>query len=228
MGRVWFGMGGCVVSFPKGDGPRPGDRVRVTYEGIYEAGAHGALLVPAGSPKRSIFDDATVEVLKRADDPTIGEIRRVAPSLNGESKQAVKVGSFLSTSPGERFMWVIVETGEMLADGDVSGLGVVIGAVPESPAARLLSTDQKVSEHGEKRKARKVFVLENAAEEWEPDEDVNVWQWLDSDTPWKYLHRVGDGWLWGLTAETPPAQAGPNSFVGATKACLGRYEEVLS
>ena len=46
--------------------PQPGDRVRVTYEGIYEVTPHGALLASDGSPKRSIFDDATVEVLERA------------------------------------------------------------------------------------------------------------------------------------------------------------------
>lgn len=114
--------------------PQPDDRVRVSFEADYWA---------VQAPQfcgRPLLDIATVEVLERADDPTVGEIRRVSGSLDGESKRAVKVGAFLSTNPAERFMWVIVETGEMLADGDVSGLGEVIGAVPDSPAAKAQRT----------------------------------------------------------------------------------------
>lgn len=66
-------------------------------------------------------------------DPSLGEIRRVAPSLDGEPKTAVKVGGSLSLMPSERFLWVVVETGEMLADGNIDVLEVV-GAVSGTPA----------------------------------------------------------------------------------------------
>lgn len=51
--------------------PQPGDRVRVTYVGMYEPTPHGPLLVSDGSPKRSIFEDAIIEVLERALCPEI-------------------------------------------------------------------------------------------------------------------------------------------------------------
>lgn len=116
------------MSKPKGDGPRPKDKVRVSF--VTEYADDGSIL-----PMGKLVEDVSVEVLKRADDPTIGEIRGVTGTLDGKPKQAVKVGSFLSSNPSERFMWVIVQTGEMLADGNVSGLGDVIGAVPDSPAS---------------------------------------------------------------------------------------------
>lgn len=112
--------------------PQPGDKILVTYETRYAAGGRSL-------PMGQLIENVRVEVLERADDPTIGEIRAVAPSADGTPKTAVKVGSRLSENPGERCMWVIVETGEMLADGTVSGLGDVIGAVPDSPAAKAQS-----------------------------------------------------------------------------------------
>jgi hypothetical protein len=70
-----------VSEAPKGDKPRKGDLVRVTYEGVYAPTPHGPLLLTDGCPKRSIFDDARVEVLERADDPAkdkLGTLRREA------------------------------------------------------------------------------------------------------------------------------------------------------
>lgn len=122
--------------------PRTGDRVRVTYEGRYGVLPSGQeYLSNPGVPNQLFYDGAAVEVLERADDPTIGEIRAVAPSLDGKAKTAVKVGARLSDTPGERCLWVIVETGEVLKDGDVTGLGEVIGTVrPDSsrPSVRVL------------------------------------------------------------------------------------------
>lgn len=125
--------------------PQPRDRVRWqrtrAIEGVVEEITSDGLNIRAEDGRLHLcqVEDATVEVLERADNPTIGEIRAVAPSADGTPKTAVKVGSRLSTNPGERCMWVIVETGEMLADGNVSGLGDVIGAVPDSPAAKVQS-----------------------------------------------------------------------------------------
>lgn len=123
--------------------PRKGDRVRVTFDADFLADDLGDRMVDVADgmgPIHIVLPAwATVEVLERADDPTIGEIRAVAPSADGKPKTAVKVGSRLSANPGARCMWVIVETGEMLADGDVSGLGDVTGAVPDSPAAKAQS-----------------------------------------------------------------------------------------
>lgn len=127
--------------------PQPDDTVRIVLDGTYvregdptdHDGGFAGHLVRVNGVLLCVPLFAGIEVLERADDPTIGEIRAVAPSADGTPKTAVKVGSRLSTNPGERCMWVIVETGEMLADGNVSGLGDVIGAVPDSPAAKVQS-----------------------------------------------------------------------------------------
>ena len=114
--------------------PQSGDRVRVSYEGTYEATAHGPLLLTDGSPKRSIFDDAAVEVLERADDPSkdlAGTVRRLHDS---EPKHAVKHGTALADKPRTADAWTVVETGEVISNGDALH-GDVIGAVPGTPAA---------------------------------------------------------------------------------------------
>ncbi|MGB3443847.1 MAG: hypothetical protein WBA97_34350 [Actinophytocola sp.] len=118
-----------------------GDTARWTcvVEGVVEAAYSTAIHIKDGRGSLRVLSTSdlsggTVEVLERADDPTIGEIRTVGPTLDGKAKTAVKVGGRLSDTPGERSLWVIVETGEVLKDGNVTGLGEVIGTVrPDSP-----------------------------------------------------------------------------------------------
>lgn len=122
-----------------------GDKVRVVIDGeVLAVGTGGWMNVAVGAvpgqPQRGVVslprsgEGVSVTVLERADDPTIGEIRAVAKSLDGEPKTAVKVGARLSMAPSERFLWVVVETGEVLADGDID-VQEVIGAVPGTQAA---------------------------------------------------------------------------------------------
>ena len=109
--------------------PRPGDRVRVTVVGTWRAER------PAGAKYVSVAggflvaheDDATLEVLEPADDPS--------KSLVGEVRQALDGSTVAKLS--ENVWWVFgwpVEAESRLFDLDVRGCKV-IGSVPGTPAA---------------------------------------------------------------------------------------------
>lgn len=120
--------------------PQPKDRVRVSFGGVAsEFDDHGRLARVTGSGPHGdwvsyVPETAEVEVLEPVDDPSMGEVRRVASSLDGEPKSAVKVGASLSMMPSEPFLWMVVQTGELVADGNID-VGEVIGVVPGTPAA---------------------------------------------------------------------------------------------
>lgn len=77
---------------------------------------------------------------------------------------------------------------------------------------------------------RRVIVLPGATEDWAPDREVLVWEWLGADdNGWRFLHRNGDGYLWDKKSEPMAhAEAAPNTWYGATRHCLGEYREVWS
>jgi hypothetical protein len=88
--------------------PEPGDWVRVVLEGWYRAHDERAeyhVINGDDGLNHTAPLTATVEVLKRGDDPEIGLIRRTA-----SGKTAVKVGASLSDQPGERSLWVVAFT----------------------------------------------------------------------------------------------------------------------
>jgi hypothetical protein len=66
-----------------------GDRVKVTYEGVYEPTLHGALLVTPGSPKRSIFEDAAVELIEPAVADAVAEGKQSSAATDSEKLQKV-------------------------------------------------------------------------------------------------------------------------------------------
>lgn len=145
-----------MTETPRTGDAQTGDTVEVVVKGeVLSTGTGGWMNVAVGAvpgqPQRGVIslpcsgEGVSVEVLERADDPALGEIRRVKPSLDGQPKTAVKVGASLSAMPSERFVWVVVETGEVLA-ADQIDVHEVIGAVPDTPAAEaaaLLIRSQK-------------------------------------------------------------------------------------
>jgi hypothetical protein len=212
--------------------PRPGDRVRITYEAEYRSdweavGKDGTVIYPA---------DAVVEVVEPADDPSKdpeGTYRRsdsgvVVARLDEQDESGVE--------------WVVVfrcgATDRRMYDHrEVTGWPV-IGAVPGTPAAEAQRHDMgycgtckvvhderepavQLSPHGWEPR---VFQSDGP----EPPEDVKALRWLDRDpgARWEYLIHTRSGWVWAPSPTTRPLLGPGAHWDTATRACRGRYEEV--
>ena len=104
--------------------PQPGDKVRVTYEGIACEAKDGWIKLDTGSVHAGL-DSCTVEILERADDPSRDGIGTVA-TLDGVGVPFVKVRSN---------RWEGVGGGLSRHNDDMRGRKVT-GAVPGTPAAQ--------------------------------------------------------------------------------------------
>lgn len=129
-----------------GDGPRKGDRARVTYDGVVvQLDDHGRVMAAQVEGEESVVvvpACASVEVLERADDPSqdeVGTVRREEHREDGGQSvwqhvqfqlSATKAGSHWVCTHSDHFG----NLGESLTHDQVRDMPV-IGAAPGTPAA---------------------------------------------------------------------------------------------
>lgn len=108
--------------------PQPGDKVRVTVRNVWESvvSEHGNYTAKGWVETEGA--DVTLEIVERADDPSLDPVGTVAELYDG--CVVVKVGD------GANDAWVVVGSGELLhAPSSVHGRKVT-GAVPGTLAAQ--------------------------------------------------------------------------------------------
>lgn len=111
--------------------PRVGDRVRVTYEGVYTT--YGTVLNPTRqSLSFEIPTGTTVEVLEPADDPSRRPVGTVMRGTEDTTRGNVVVR--IEVAPHAEFQWNSVTCGQWYEHADLIGFEV-IGVVPGTPAA---------------------------------------------------------------------------------------------
>lgn len=125
--------------------PQPGDRVRVVIDGVYERPGpsdtwvdHVIVNEYAGSV--SVPRGAAVEVLERADDPKVGELRRE----NHDDDSGHSIWQVQENYDGERFWCCVYSTAPGNRDVQFPLEKMldlpVVGYVPGSPAAYAAAT----------------------------------------------------------------------------------------
>jgi hypothetical protein len=183
---------------------QPGDRVRVTFETEY----------PGGLPRIS---NATVELIERKDDPSkdlVGTIRRNTGGFGG---------SYIRMQHHGEVVWtcVFADGSFTLKQPDVSTLGPIIAAIPDTPAAEKQAADELSRQTGDEE--RKLWFGVGSEE---PPAHVKKVRWLDFD-PEEYgsdvAQRGSNGqWYWGSHSQ----ELGTFTFVDLAQGCPGRYVEV--
>lgn len=222
--------------------PQQGDKCRITFDAVYDRPDFNWDIfdVGAGRTTSVLRDGATVEVLVRAEDPKVGEIRRedhdggysLWQSVEGPEGQGLWLCTF-STAFGNR--------GETLLWQQVADLPV-IGSVPGTPAADAEKRQRDVTRelheaarefdalpgYGSLRdetSTRRLFQSDGP----EPPRDVKVVEVIAySPDGYRYLRRVGSGWLWSQLAheQEPEVGATPNDWASAVRAYPGPFREV--
>jgi hypothetical protein len=221
--------------------PRPGDRVRITYEAEYRngweaVGKDGTVTYPA---------DATVEVLTP---PRCGAIEGLTGLECGlpkghplhedheathdpETAEHDAVGYRLSV----RWPWNDYDKDKPLPEWEMELLERE-GAAPK-PGARKPRPSSSPGWDYVAWKARQMAGQLSSPHGWEPrvfqadgpepPEDVKALRYLDGNPSdrWPYLIHTRSGWVWAPSLDEPTTFAGAY-WDTATRACPGRYEEV--
>lgn len=229
--------------------PRKGDRVKVTFEAVYDHPDFDWDIYDVGSGCTTsvLRKGATVEVIERADDPRKDVIHtsRRRPGLVDATRDdsvAVKFAPDCWITSGDGATYFV------LPDEAVIGWPV-FGVVPGSPAAEAeqaaahpctLAADCPAKGHNfechslddtpfdEQRKALPCPVtprLYSAADD-EPPLDVSVLEWLHPAAGQiRYLWRVEGGWSWA-TGCSEAAVVDSMVMPWADLAGLGEFREV--
>lgn len=141
------------MTFPKGDEPRVGDKVQVSFETTVASGAPNPYVVWVNvedgreGPGRIVcVPTYAVEVLERADDPSrneVGTIRRL-PAQQQAGADSAPLGPIAvkwDANDQHPWVWMRWDGAQLLSDETVTGWPV-IGAVPGTPAAEAAQREQ--------------------------------------------------------------------------------------
>lgn len=230
-------------------GFKPGDRIRVVLEGQFLDDDGDRCVVLSHHEALGIPDTAVVELIEAADDPSKDPFDTVRRGPNGAIAVCMHV---TRNSDDYRRGWRLTRGSAELTDTQVAGWERV-GVVPGTPAAEsdvpmgnaeareTCTLDDcvaaprcssgatvwhtKTDECGPQQRELRVFQSDGP----EPPSDVKVLEWLVAREPtqWRFLHRVGDGWLWSNDGAAPDRHgATPNTWSGAVFMCAGQYREV--